>query len=551
MGTVVKFKPDIDYYYARGLNQYESDNFIDALKSYREAYKLVEASNADDFRSVLEVEMACCYRDLNLMRETQLMYYKALSHSSPEAAFDSIIGLIDAFGTGGNEDALKYYMDMAAKRGFSRELDFVDAATQFYAQREYKVEPTAEQNMLELGKRLLEAGQFEFARQMLEMVPEGTASYGEANSKLSALYNAAGEHEKALNCAEKAEKYCSGVESAVNTVLALYKLGRTEEYESALQELSACAVDDITGIGQIIRMAAILGRSDIIVKFGGKLSRMSPLRSPTLCYAVALANCGELREARKTMVTLQALYPYDAVVRVYARLISKLAGPSDFPLTCELPPDAEAEILEELNGVLAECGDNRNALKSKLREEDLRVGILMIFQAGSDNSKRILCDIVAEVPFFERYIRDCLMDPLFPDSDKRILLPIALKRFKKRPLYLTCRDICRPLTGKAPARISGKWKDAYYLAYSTVALFGCEGFEREFDAVFGKLLSLLGGEFDINEVALAAVIANRIRKVNPLNDDECCIELFGADKETYFKYKNMSEKKAREPKNKN
>ncbi len=541
MGTVVKFKPDIDYYYARGLNQYESDNFIDALKSYREAYKLVEASNADDFRSVLEVEMACCYRNLNLLRETQLMYYKALANSGPDSAFDSIIGLMDVFGSNGNDEALKYYMNMAAKRGFSREFDFVDAATQFYAQRDYKVEPTNEQNMLELGKRLLEAGQFEFARQMLEMVPEGTSSYGEANSKLSALYNAAGEHEKALRCAEKADN--SGVERAVNTVLALFKLGRTEEYEEALQELSACSVEDVTAISQIIRMAAIIGRADLIVKFGGKLSRISPLRGPTLCYAVALANCGQLREARKTMVTLQALYPYDAVIRVYARLISKLGGASDFPLTCELPPAAEAEILEELNGVLAECGDDRNALKAKLRDENLRVGILMIFQAGSDNSKRILCDIVAEVPFFERYIRDCLMDPLFPDSDKRILLPIALKRFKKRPLYLTCRDICRPLFGKAPARISGKWKDAYYLAYSTVALFGCEGFEREFDAVFGKLYASLGGEPNINEVALAAVIANRIKKVNPLNDDECCIELFGADKEKYFKYKNMSEKK--------
>ena len=50
----------------------------------------------------------------------------------------------------------------------------------------------------------------------------------------------------------------------------------------------------------------------------------------------------------------------------------------------------------------------------------------MVFQFGSENSKRLLCDVVAQIPFFEEYIRECLMDSGFPEADKRIMVPIAI-----------------------------------------------------------------------------------------------------------------------------
>ena len=545
MGTIVKFKPNIDYYYSRGLNQYESDNFIDALKNYREAYKLAESSAGDDFKAMLEVEMACCYRNLNLMRETQLMYYKALAGSNPDAAFDSVIGLIDVFGTHGDDEALKYYMDIAARRGFSRDLDYIDAAAQFFAQRDYKVEPTPDKNMFDLGKKLLEAGQFDFARQLLEVIPPSSGSYGEACVKLSTLYNNSNDPEKALYYAECAGKSDGCVENRVNIVLALYKLGRSEEYAEALEELLETDTDDIAGLVHIIRAMAIVGNAEAVVKFGAKLSRISPQKAPMLCYAVALANSGELREARKIMVTLQALFPYDAVVRVFSVIIGNLTEKSELSLLCELPENAENEILYSLNNVLTECGNDKNKLKNRLREPEFYTGILMVFQMGSDNSKRLLAEMVADIPYFERYIRDCLMDPGYPDADKRILLPVAIEKFKRRPVYLTCRDVCRPLYGKAPAKAPRAWRMAYCIACSAIALFGCEDYENELDAAFDKLHDALSSGGSVDETAAAAVVANRIKPVSPLADDECCIELFGADKETYFDYKKRIGKSGR------
>ncbi len=534
MGTVVRFKPDMDYYYARGLTQYESENFIDALKNYREAYKFADNPEEKDFQAIIEVEMASCYRHLHLTRETQTLYYKSLTNKIPDVAFDSVIGLIEIFGANGNDEALKYYMDLAAKKGFSREMDFIDAATHFYAQREYRVEPPPEQNMLDLGRKLLEAGQYEFARQLLEVIPPDSSVYPQACTRLATLCNASGDYEKALEYVKKADP--ADAETMVNTVLALYKAGRTDEYEEAVEELARAETDDVTALGQFIRVSAIVGRGDLVIKFGRLLIRVSPVRTPMLCYAVALSNAGELREAHKVMVALQSLYPYDAVIRVYSSLIAALTAPADFSLTCELPNNAESDILSELNGVLAECGTDRALLRSRLRNEKLRTGILMVFQAGSDSSKRILADIVADIPYFERYIRHCLIDPGFPDADKRILLPVALKRLKKRPVYLTCRDICRALYGKAPARIGSRWSDAYYIAYSAIALFGCENFEREFDAVFENLHASLEGENNVDSVAVAAVLARNVKKVSALRDDECCIELFGANRENYFSY---------------
>lgn len=540
MGSVVKFKPDIDYYYTRGLNLYESDNYLEALKAYREAYKIASSEKAEDFGSVIEVEMACCYRSLNLMRETQLMYYKALSNSTPDSAFDSIIGLIDAFGASGNDDALKYYMDMAAKRGYGREMDFIDAATQFFSRNDYKVEPTPEEHVLDFGKRLLESGQYEFARQMLEMVPAGCTAYGEANAKLAVLFNASGEYEKALDCAQKALEYeiSDRIETEVNKALALYKLGKSDEYNEIIEDISDADIDDVNNLNHLVRLSAILGNGELVLKFGRKLERISPLRGPMLCYAIALSNSGDLRSARKIMVTLQALYPYDAVIKIFARLISAATVATDFSLGCELPKSTENEILGELNSVLAQFVDDRSALKAALLDRDLQTSILLVLQAGSDNSKHILCDMVADIPFFENYMRDCLMDPLYPDADKRIILPVALRKFRKRPVWLTCRDVCRPLCGKAPSKIGNKWRDAYYLAYSTVALFGCDDLDKDFDKSFNKMYEVLGGDHNVDVTALAAVMANRIKKISPLNDDECCIELFGADKEAYFRYKN-------------
>ena len=290
---------------------------------------------------------------------------------------------------------------------------------------------------------------------------------------------------------------------------------------------------------------AIVGNAEAVVKFGAKLSRISPQKAPMLCYAVALANSGELREARKIMVTLQALFPYDAVVRVFSVIIGNLTEKSELSLLCELPENAENEILYSLNNVLTECGNDKNKLKNRLREPEFYTGILMVFQMGSDNSKRLLAEMVADIPYFERYIRDCLMDPGYPDADKRILLPVAIEKFKRRPVYLTCRDVCRPLYGKAPAKAPRAWRMAYCIACSAIALFGCEDYENELDAAFDKLHDALSSGGSVDETAAAAVVANRIKPVSPLADDECCIELFGADKETYFDYKKRIGKSGR------
>ncbi len=40
--------------------------------------------------------------------------------------------------------------------------------------------------------------------------------------------------------------------------------------------------------------------------------------------------------------------------------------------------------------------------------------------------------------------------------------------------------------------------------------------------------------------AAAALLAHRLKFVPPLSDDECCIELFEADREKYFRYKHIT-----------
>lgn len=536
MGTIVKFQPSIDYYYTRGLDLYENDNFIDALKNYREAYRLTEQGSGADYRFVVEMEMAYCYRNIHLSREAMLMFYKSIADGTPDSAFDSILGLLEMFATDGNEDAFRYYTDLALKMGFGHDLALSDDALRIFGQSEYRVEPTNEENMYEMSKKLIETGNFEFAKQLLEVIPESSLIYPEACGKLASLYNASGEYEKALECAGRARGGADGTEALVNSVLALHKLGRTEEYREALDELAGSGDMDILRLSRLIHVMAIVGDRDLVIKFGARLASVAPLKNPMLCYAIALANAGDLREARKTMVLLQALYPYDALVRVYSEQISALKSASDFSLTCELPPQVEGGILSRLNGVLGECAGDRDELRERLADPSMRTGVLMVFQAGNDKSKSIIADVAIDQPFYEQYIRDCLMDPGFPDADKRLLLPIALRRLKKRPVYLTCRDVCRPLFGKAPSRLGARWSEAYYTAYATVALFGYEDFEHEFDIAFDRVHAALGREPSVDKAALAAVIARCSGVVTALRDDQCCIELFDADGKKYFNY---------------
>ena len=539
MGNIVKFKPNIDYYYSRGLSAYESDNYIEALKNYREAYLLAKNGADIDFRSVLEVEMACCYRGLQLFRDAQLYYYKALADSNPDSAFDSIIGLVDIFGTLNNEEALRYYMDMAAKRGFSRELDYIEAAAQFFSQCDYRVEPSPDKNMLELGRKLIEAEEFAFARQLLEVIPPSSPSYGEACMLLATLHNVyTGDSEKALHYLQQVGSAAPRADILVHTALALKRAGRTEEYESVIDEIACIDTTDVTLLSHIVHAMAMLGNEELVIKFGKRLAGISPQRIPMLCYAIALNNTGDLREARKIMVLLQALYPFDAATLVFSSLIGRQGAPQRYSLMAELPDGTEASMLHELNDVLSSCENDRDLLRQKLSDPYLRTAVLMVFRAGNDNSKRILADIVAEIPYFEEFIRDSLMDPGYPDADKRILLSVALNRLRRRPLYLTSHDICRPLFGHPPAKTVGKWREAYCLAYGAIALFGCEDFERAFDSVFTKCKNAIN-EADIDVAAAAAVIVNRLKSVPPLKKDECCIELFGADRDAYFAYKEL------------
>ena len=254
-----------------------------------------------------------------------------------------------------------------------------------------------------------------------------------------------------------------------------------------------------------------------------------------LCYAIALSNAGYLREARVVMVDLQALYPFDAVISVYSRLIASSREATDFPLTVDLPEEVEREILDRLNEVLENCGSNKASLKSRLREDDMICPVLMVLQEGSENSKRLLADVAAEIPFFEGYIRDCLMDPAYSEEDKRMFLPIAIKKFKERPIYFTARDMCKPIYSRPPAK-SGAWRDAYCLAAGSLATFGCVGFEDNLTKAYNELKAAVGGPYP-SIPALAALMANRVGGVGALEDDECCIELFDADKKIYFEYK--------------
>ena len=536
MGTIVKFKPDGDYYYSRGLSYYESDNFLDALKNYREAYKFVEKSGDEIFRAIIEVEMACCYRSLGLFRESQLMYYKALSANDGDTSFDSILGLIDILGSSGSEDALAYYMHTAIRRGFSRDLDYMEVAAQFYDKRDYKVEPPPEQNVLELGKKLLCAGQYEFASQLLELIPPEAETYGEARVKLAALNNSRGMHEKALRYLAEANGCEREVEKLINEIMAYYKLNKSDEFTSAVEELKFIETDSVIDLAQIVHVSAIVGERDLVLKFGKTLYAISPQKGAMLCYAIALSNSGYLRDARKVMVDLLALYPFDAAVRVYSYLISSSGEATDFPLTGDIPAEVERKILDKLNGTLELCGADKLTLKSRLKEDDMQTPVLMVLQAGSEKSKSLLSDVIADIPYFERYIRDCLMDPAYPEEDKRMLLQAAVKKFKKRPIYFTARDICKPVYCRPPAK-SGAWREAYCLAASSLAAFGLSGFEDDLDAAFDDLKAAIGGPHP-SIPALAALMANRVGRVAALEDDECCIELFDANKKIYFDYKN-------------
>ena len=535
MGTLVKFNPDIDYYYSRGLSFYECDNFIDALKSYREAYKFVENTGDEVFRAIIEVEMACCYRSLGLYREAQLMYYKALTVNNGDTAFDSVLGLIDILGSGGSDDALKYYMDMAMRRGFSRDLDYLEVAEQFFDRRDYKIEPPPEENVLALGKKLMSAGHYEFASQLLEVIPPNSKSYGEARVKLAALNNGRGNHEKALQYLAEADGCEREVEKLINEIMAYYKLGMTEKFGEAVEELKYVDTDSVVDLNQIVHVSAIVGERELVIKFGKTLSLLSPTKSAMLCYAIALSNSGYLRDARKVMVDLQALYPFDAAVRVYSGLIASSREKTDFPLTGDIPEEVEREILDGLNEVLEMCGSDKLSLKSRLKEADMNTPVLMVLQEGSEKSKCMLAEAVADIPYYERYIRDCLMDPAYSEEDKRMLLPIAIKKFKKRPIYFTVRDMCKPIYCRPLAK-SGAWREAYCLAASSLATFGCVNFENALDAAYKELKAAVGGPYP-SVPALAALMANRVGGVGALEDDECCIELFEANKNIYSDYK--------------
>ncbi len=540
MGTIVKFKPDMDYYYTRGVASYESENYTDALKSFREAYVLACNESQDGYHSIMTVEMACCYRNLNLMREAQLMYYKTLTDCDPDTSFDSVLGLIDIFSSTEKEEAYKYYMDYAAKKGYSRELDFIETTAEFRARKDFRVEPSPDRAIYNLGKKLMDIGQLEFAAQMFETVPKETAAYADACVKLATIYNDGGDYARALECAEYANSVSPNTESKINAALALYKLGREKQYLTAIEDIEV-SDDDISNLARMVNISAITGNAESVIKYGRKLLRVSPQKMPMLCYAIALSNSGDNREARKIMVTLQALYPYDATVRVFASLIARSTDKTDFSLVCDIPQEVETQILADLNDVLASCENDRELVKQKLCDSSLVTGVLLVFKFGSENSKRLLCDLVAEIPFYENYIRDCLMDPGLSESDRKIMFPVAMRRFKKRPIFVTCRDVCRPHYGRPPAKASAKMRDAYVNAYSVIALLGCQAFEKEFNYEFNKLCSALSGVRNVDETAAAAVLVGRMKVIQIIGSDESCIEMFGADRETYMKYKELSQ----------
>ncbi len=434
---VLKFERNAEFHYMKSQKQADDGKYIDSLVSLRSALKL-EPDNREYALALAEL-----YTEMDYFEESNDLYFSLLKDRA--ADYGEIL-----FGMGCNFFGLRDVEK--AKECFENYLsvypggEYVEDIRDFNEALAYDIMsaperfPEAAYEKADGGKRLLDAGRY---REAIEVLTGILKEYGDiqfVKNNLALAYFCVSDYERAKSLAREVLKE-DGDNVHANCNLALMALseGNEEElseYEEALLRLTGVDADENIKLGLTCCELGLTERAYSL--FQEALTEI-PYDSQTLFFsAAAAANLGRPQEALKIFLNMLKLRPEDSVALYYKNYVQKAIEKKEnvrIDYSYQVPVEEVKKRMTYLTRTLQKTP--RSELPALFKDERFRSTLLWGIETGSEGVKHTLLNILGEIggEEAEQYLKSYLLKRDEPDEVKETVF-LALRKTSAEPPYI-------------------------------------------------------------------------------------------------------------------
>lgn len=535
MAEILKLQNDAEYYYERGIDKSEAGAYIEAVDSFYSALR------RDPDNMWIYSELGYNFLELGLYGPALKIYYKLLALD--KHADIGYLGLMQCFLRDNQVPMALYYLNMGIENGAldSEYEPDEDAVTESVRPRLKLLSRNDNSEIVALAKKMIVSGESEYAKQMLDAIPDSSRQFGEAQNHLAFLAFSEGNNDRCLElCASVLEKEPSNIYALTTSMLAYNNKNEYEKVAEFSELIDGLEVSDKPDVYRVAMCYMETGDDEKCVKYFGKLFGIQPYeRDTTLAYALALYDVGSISDARAYMLALRRLYPDDSTVAYYARFITE-GKIKHIPVAVDLPDGEKLRRMHRIEETLSMLADVDKAVE-KLEEDEEFYDMVMWLLGSKDvqmsqHVGSFLCQHEKWQPFF----RDKLIDPSVPVPVRKEYLLSYLRYSDVKKFELLVGDILMFFSPRIPkCEDSLDMRESYWLVYATCA-FVAGGFQTKINKTYKKLISIMSRPdfkpFKIRRQIMAAVIAyfSGVHKIFS-EKVECC-EIFGCEVNEFDKY---------------
>lgn len=531
MTNIIKMQNNADYWFNKGVEYSDLKEYLKAIDCFSRALEMSE----NDVEVLLE--MAGCYTMLKEYDTAVSFYHKILTIDEKcEIAF---IGLISVYIEQQKDLEAVYYIKHCAEKDIISEDYEINITTKEYDR--FKILDRYDKTAtITLARRLLTNGEYDYAHTLLKDVPKQSPQYLEALNLIAMIYLGQEKYvNSAMVCDEVLSLNTTDVYALTTKVVSMYYLGNKLEIDKALKVIDGLNFTEQSEIKKIaVCMQQIKDDARALVHFKKLLEFMPTDRNSNLAVAILEHNLGNKEASHLIMVKLAKLYPFDEVVRFYAKEL--YYNDARLDVIFDLPQDEQMRRINIIEDVLTKKSTIHRVTEHAKKNKDFYNLIKWLMSSDQIIISAHVGDFLAQHPFWHPLLREILASPTVNYYPKRECLGTFLQYAQRKSFVLFVQDylqFCRPK--KPPAVVHESLEIAYYKVYAAL-VFILPEIGKEFTKKFKDFCDLVN-EKKLLEITDDATIFSALfaysSKMHPIFENvNLLCELFKTDKELLKDY---------------
>ena len=513
MAKIHKLEKSAQYYYDKAVEFTSNSQYIKALDYLYRAYQL------DDSDSKYEIfmEMGACYALLGEHTSALKSYYKSLAfNSKSEQAFVGIISSLLAQNK--NPEALYYanYSNSKSIVGENYDVTISHNTDKFKVVGKYDREA-----VIFVARKLMKNGEFEYAKSILEKIPEQSKDYIEGLN-LIAMINLSQEKyiQSALVCDIVLSKEENNVYALTSKIVALHYLKNYAERDKLVEKLDRLDVKSEKDVKKVAICMQQIKHNDLTLKYYQKLFEYNQNdKNTNLILALLYHNNGKNSLAHSILVKLAKLYPDCEIIKFYAIDLMQNKD-KKYEIIVDIPTGVKEERFNYINNKLTELNTVERVVNYCKKNENFYSLIKWTIFSPHVKIAGHIAKFLAQSKYFHPLLRELLVDPDVNYYPKRECLSTMLENTQKKNFALFLQDVVQFFKPRQPKmKVTSEINSAYWIVYSLSVFLTNDNFDKELNVVYKKFanvcIKMQKSDVQINAETLAVVLANKTQ-IHPL-----------------------------------